>query len=348
MIRSRKLAGVVTRLLPVHDASQVGEARRATAAVAQEADLDEELIGRLSIVATEMATNLARHAREGALLVRCLSSDRGIGMEVIAVDRGPGIADVGRALEDGYSTGGTSGSGLGAIRRQADEFDLYSHPGAGTALVARLWARGASVRPVAPAALAEGVVCLPHPGERACGDGWCVTRHNGRTSVLVVDGLGHGPSAAEASEIAIGIFRERRDEPVGMIEALHVALRGTRGAALAVVEVDATAGWLRFAGVGNITSSLLSPTEKMSSMPSHSGIVGHQMRKVQEFTYRWTPTSTLLMHSDGLATRWRMEQYPGLLGRDPSVVAAILQRDHTRGRDDVTVLVLHRVPGHSA
>jgi anti-sigma regulatory factor (Ser/Thr protein kinase) len=346
--RARKLAGIVTRLLPVHDASQVGEARRATAAVAQEAELEEELIGRLSIVATEAATNLARHAKDGVLLVRCLVTGRGVGMEVIAVDRGPGIADIGRALEDGFSTGGTMGSGMGAIRRQADEFDVYSQPGAGTVLVARLWARGATVRPAATEDLAAGVVCLPHPAEQACGDGWCVTRQDSRSSLLVVDGLGHGPSAAEAAEIAIGVFRERRDAPAGMIEALHRALRGTRGAALAVAEVDAAAGRVHFAGVGNISAMLFSPGAKMSSMPSHSGIVGHQMRKVQEFAYDWTPSSTLVMHSDGLATRWRMEQYPGLLGRDPSLLAAILHRDHTRGRDDVTVMVLGAAPRPSS
>lgn len=348
MIRPRRLTGIVSRLLPVHDASQVGEARRAAAAVAQEANLDEELIGRLGIVVTEAATNLARHAREGRLLVRCLTSGRGTGMEVVALDRGPGIADPQRALEDGYSTGGTSGSGLGAIRRQADEFDIFSQPGTGTALVARLWTRGTSPRPGAAPPLVEGAVCLPHPTELASGDGWVIARHDGRTTAMVVDGLGHGPAAAEAAEMAIGIFRERRDDPPGMIAALHVGLRGTRGAAVGVAEVDAGAGTLRFAGVGNISAALLSPAQKMTSMPSHSGIVGHQMRKVQEFSYAWQAGSTLLMHSDGLATRWRVEQYPGLLTRDPALLAAILYRDHTRGRDDVTVLALRSAPGRSA
>jgi hypothetical protein len=75
-------------------------------------------------------------------------------------------------------------------------------------------------------------------------------------------------------------------------------------------------------------------------MVSHNGIVGSNMRKVQEFTQAWQPGSLLVLCSDGLNTRWDLNRYPGLADRHPSVIAALLYRDFARRRDDVTVLVL--------
>jgi hypothetical protein len=74
-------------------------------------------------------------------------------------------------------------------------------------------------------------------------------------------------------------------------------------------------------------------------MVSHSGIVGHEARKIQEFVYPWSQDTVLVMHSDGLATHWNLDQYPGLASRRPSLIAGVLYRDFTRGRDDVTVVV---------
>jgi hypothetical protein len=75
-------------------------------------------------------------------------------------------------------------------------------------------------------------------------------------------------------------------------------------------------------------------------MVSHNGTVGHQMRRVQEFVYPWPAEALVILHSDGLATQWRL--LPGLAARDPALIAAILYRDFRRGRDDVTVLVARR------
>ena len=159
--------------------------------------------------------------------------------------------------------------------------------------------------------------------------------------LVVADGLGHGPLASVAAQAAIRIARERAaDGPAEVFRAAHAALRSTRGAALAVAEIDPDRGMVRYAGIGNIAGTILTPgRERTSSLVSHNGIVGHEMRKVQEFAYPWSPGSTLVMHSDGLATHWRLDRYPGLLARHPSLIAGVLYRDFTRGRDDVTVLV---------
>jgi hypothetical protein len=121
---------------------------------------------------------------------------------------------------------------------------------------------------------------------------------------------------------------------------MHAAIGGTRGAAVAVAQLDPAASTLTFAGVGNIAGTLLAPGGASRGLFSHNGTVGHQVRKVQPFEYPWSPGGVLVLHSDGLQTRWSLGAYPGLIRRHPAVIAGVLHRDFLRGRDDATVLVI--------
>jgi serine phosphatase RsbU (regulator of sigma subunit) len=160
--------------------------------------------------------------------------------------------------------------------------------------------------------------------------------------VTVVDGLGHGPDAAEAARLAIRAFHAHvAERPTRIIERMHDAMRSSRGAAVAVAEIDAEAGVIRYAGVGNISAAVVSGAEARN-LVSHSGTVGHQLHNVQEFVYPWPAGALLVMHSDGITQRWDLERYPGLASRDPVLVAGVLYRDFTRGRDDTTMLVVRR------
>lgn len=325
----------ITRVVPVDEASQVGDARRAALLVADRAGMDETARGRVALVATELATNLARHARGGMLLLRQLEGESH-GVELLSVDRGPGM-ELARALSDGFSTGGTAGAGLGAVRRIADVFDAYSRPG-GTVLLARIAATGGAAS-LGEASFSIGVICAPAPGEDRSGDSWAVGRHRGRLRLLLVDGLGHGPIAAEAAAEAVRLFHAYPEaSPETMLGRLHDGLRATRGAALAVAEIVPLHSIVRWAGVGNIAASIVSDAGARNLM-SHNGIVGHQMRRVQEMTYPWPTDAVLVMASDGLRSQWRLDEHPGVAARDPSIVAGVLFRDHLRGRDDATVLV---------
>jgi serine phosphatase RsbU (regulator of sigma subunit) len=184
-----------------------------------------------------------------------------------------------------------------------------------------------------------GAICLPMTGEEVSGDAWATDQQPGRSLLLVADGLGHGPLAAQASLEAVRIFRENaRKSPAEIIEAAHSVLRSTRGAALAIAEVNFERQTVRFAGVGNISGSVFSPAGSYS-MVSHNGTVGHEVRKIQEFVYQWPQGGLLVMHSDGLSTQWRLDRYPGLITRHPTLISGVLYRDFYRGRDDVTVLV---------
>ena len=328
---------VPTLSVPVVDGSQPGDARRVAVSLADRLGFGEIERGEVAIVVTEMATNLVKHAAAGGqLLLRPFDEMAGSGLEVLSLDRGPGIADVARCMADGYSTAGSHGHGLGAIVRLSDAFEIHSELGSGTAVLARFHLKPPShFRRVG---MEFGAVNLPISGEEVCGDAWDVDDSGDRCRILVVDGLGHGVPASDASVDAVRIFRERKELALGdLVRAIHEALRSTRGAALAIAEIERDA--LRFVGVGNIAASIhQADRSRQQNLVSHNGTVGHQMRKVQEFNYSWAEGSLLVMHSDGLSTQWRLENYAGLPARHPGVVAGVLYRDFARGRDDVTVV----------
>src|SRR5215475_6085928 len=321
----------------IREMSGVAGARREVTGLARTVGFDESEIGKVALVVTEAATNLVKHTPQGQLLARAFDRDGVPVIEVLALDQGPGIANIGDSLRDGYSTSGSPGTGLGAIKRLSDEFDIYSAPGKGSALVAQLWSRKQPGGTHSPP-LKIGVICLPKPGEVACGDAWAVEWRGGHCVILVADGLGHGTDAAVASMAAVNALRTHPQlAPAELIEFAHGALRSTRGAALAVADLD-LAQEVKYAGVGNIVGMTYA-TGSARHMVSHSGIVGHEVRKIQEFVYPWSQNALLIMHSDGLTTHWNLDQYPGLTGRHPRLIAGVLYRDFTRDRDDVTVVV---------
>jgi hypothetical protein len=274
------------------------------------------------------------------MLLRDTTYPGPIGVEMLALDRGPGMQDVERAFADGFSTGGTPGEGLGAIRRQASELDLYSVPGQGTVVAARVYAANDDAR--THRLLDTGVVCVPIDGETACGDGWSVRQDDEHASVLLVDGLGHGPNAAEAADTASVVFGASAGRtPKETVALVHEALRATRGAAVVVAEIrrgDEGAS-VRLCGVGNTVSAVIG-SRGTRALPSMNGTAGLNVPAMQEFTQPLDASDLLVMHTDGITTRWRLDAYPGLRAHDPAVVAGVLHRDFSRGRDDATVLAL--------
>ncbi|WZP00417.1 ATP-binding SpoIIE family protein phosphatase [Isosphaeraceae bacterium EP7] len=333
--------------IEVTESSQVGEARRRASAMAANLGFSPTGQGQVALAATEAGTNLIKHAGGGRLLLCPIDDGEGyVALDLLALDKGPGMADPDRCLRDGFSTAGTPGTGLGAIARLSDSFELSSAPGLGTALRARF--RPERSRPESPTQssprLEIGAVHVPKPPEIACGDAWAVEHGPTSSRILVVDGLGHGPLAADASHAAVRAFRQSPWVPLpDLIWALHAALRSTRGAALAVAELDLEAGLLRYAGVGNIAGTIfLNSTSH--GLVSHNGTAGHEVRKVQVFEYPFAPGSLLVMHSDGLSIPRRLDQMPGLASRSCPLIAGVLYRDLGRGRDDATVLAVRGGP----
>ena len=322
--------------VPVIDSSHTSATRQRATELAESAGFAETDAHRVGLVATELATNLVKHANGGAeMMMRIVGTGPHAEVELLALDRGPGIVDVRRSLEDGYSTAGSSGTGLGAIRRLSDTFDLYSQVGKGTAVIARL---RLNRQPAATSTMIVGAVSLPMTGEDVCGDTWRSQARPSGIGILVADGLGHGLHAADAAAAAAVAFGKPFTEPSEAVDRIHHAIRHTRGAAGAVAEIRLRERIVRYAGVGNITGVICGATASRQ-MVSMNGTLGHQVRQIRDYSYPWEPGSLLVMHSDGLSGSWSLDGYPGLRVKHPSVIAATLYRDFARGRDDATVIV---------
>ncbi len=320
-------------LVAIHEPTDVAEARRRAEAIAGILGFDAVARGRAAIAVTEAGTNLLKHARGGgSLFVGFAGTSAARGLQLVAMDKGPGIRHLAASLRDGFSTAGTSGSGLGAIQRSSTTFDVYTTDD-GTVLAATLY-------PDATPPLGLGALSVPITGETECGDGWAAWSAGALTSVFVCDGLGHGSGAAQAARAALETFRVNAERPAQqVIEAVHGALRPTRGAAVALAELDTRSGSMQYCGLGNIGAVIVGHDGREQHLISLSGIAGHVMRRLHVQSYPWLPGSTLVMHSDGLGTKWTFGRYPGLLARRPDVIAGVLLRDHARPNDDATVVV---------
>ncbi|MEU0743004.1 ATP-binding SpoIIE family protein phosphatase [Streptomyces sp. NPDC006134] len=342
--------------VPVHDSTRVRDARVAAEQAAAAAALDESRTSAAALVATELATNLLKHAGGGQVLIDLvdppLPADGREGVRVVqiaAIDHGPGIADVSAALRDGFSTARSLGAGLGTCRRVADDFGLHSAPGRGTVALARVGAavpRGAG----RTAGVRAGGINVPFAGAEYSGDAWAWVRSGDRVTLMLTDGLGHGPEAARASAVAVEALRgSAHRTPAEVLRHLDTALGGTRGAAVALAQVDVRAGRLRFAGIGNVGARLCEGGG-WRTLVSRPGIVGvHRPATVREEETVWAEDRLLVLHSDGLPSRWvpPAEFCPGTAA-DPAVTAAVTIRDASSParpvRDDTAVAVLTPTP----
>jgi anti-sigma regulatory factor (Ser/Thr protein kinase) len=323
--------------LRVDDPSGVAPARRAAEALAAQQGFDESGRSEVAIVVTELATNLVRHAGGGEVVIRA-TPGRDRSVDAIAWDHGPGIANLQQARGDGFSTAGGAGTGLGAIGRLSTSLDLQAPPGHGVVIAAR-------VGSAAPPPLVDGLA-LALAGQDACGDAWTAVCEGDVVTVLLADGLGHGPDAAAASAAATREVHAGAGPGAGagaeaLMRRAHAAMGSTRGAAAAIARVDLADGSVEFTGVGNVAATIVSgaDTKSMASMP---GTLGHRVERFRTFTHVLPVGGVLVLHSDGLRNGWSLADSPGLARRDPLVIAAALIRDWERGSDDVSVVALRR------
>lgn len=311
-------------------------ARREAVALATRLGFGDARAAEVGIVAAELTSNVARHGGGGDIVLRRVRCSPQTGLGLLAMDRGPGIADLALAVRDGVSTSSTLGIGLGAVQRLAAATDIYSVPGRGTVIDAVVCPGGS----VADGADVGGL-SRPMTNEEVCGDSFAVVAQGSRHVAVLADGLGHGPLAAAASQAAVQVLIEgTTDGPAALLAEMGSRLRHTRGAAVAVADVDLDERVLRFAGVGNVAGWILHD-ERRQGMPSQPGIVGGRPpRAVRERVFALTPGAVVVLHSDGLTDKWELTSYPGIRARTAPVIAAVLLRDAGVRHDDACVAVL--------
>jgi anti-sigma regulatory factor (Ser/Thr protein kinase) len=311
--------------------------------VASSLGFSEPNKARLALVCTELSTNLLKHTSHGGkLIVQGLTNANDIGVEIFAADAGRGM-DVSQAVADGYSSTGTMGTGLGAAKRNSDNFHIYSELGAGSVVHVRIWNSKESAfernfeKPVCDYQSQAGLT-VPLSGEVLSGDKWSILQFEKTTNCLLIDGLGHGFEACEAATLAVKRFKENLGKPPSVVmKAVHTSLRGSRGAVGALAQIDHENGKIYFCGLGNISAITLRGSEH-KHLTSLNGTLGYEARKFLECTERWTKDSVLIMHSDGLSSK-TFENLYGIHEQAPPIISAWLFQKYSKGTDDSTILV---------
>ncbi|MCA9624220.1 MAG: SpoIIE family protein phosphatase [Myxococcales bacterium] len=324
------------RRIAVFGRSDAREVSRYASELGRREGLSEARCAELELVALELATNLYRHAEDGAVLLRRTRPERR-GVELLGMDRGPGT-QVARAMRDGFSTKGSAGLGLGTIRRLSDAFAMRSAPN-GTVAVVRF-----HLHPERTPSFRLGVAEMPFPGEQLSGDGWAVRARGGRWRVALVDGLGHGPQAHLATKTLLETLRECDDLGIeDVVARWHDAAQSTRGAGALLADFGANR--VSVVSVGNIGCRIHAGDGQTKGLAAIPGTLGAgPMPRLVVTSEPFPPESTLILHTDGIRARWRADDLGDPSGGLPSLTAATLLRDHRRERDDATCLVVEQRP----
>lgn len=305
------------------------------------AGFDETRAGKVDIIVAELTSNLGKYADGGRILAGTGKDATGDYFEIVSLDNGPGIADPGRVLSDGYSSTGTLGHGLGSIRRLSDRSDLYSLRGWGTILTARVYKNE-------PENKKKGLDCqglnVPKPGEQVSGDGCCIQETPEGFRLLIADGLGHGPEAHAAVEKACEAFLLCPEtSSTETIRYIHERIRKTRGIVGLVVIFNKAASQWRIVGVGNIAARWMGYNNSRSYV-SYNGIIGFNIPgTINDQVLSQEEFNQFIACSDGIKSRWDLAKFPGIGHHDGMIIASAIYKEFVRGNDDASVIVCKSV-----
>jgi len=302
------------------------------------AGFDTHKAGQIDIVVSELLSNLIKYAGEGEVLYRIGMRNGAPAIDFYCIDKGEGIDNVMKVLKDGYSSTNTLGHGFGSITRMSDHFHIYSQKRWGTVQFFSV-----DEKPETPAKKnfpQSAVLQVCAPGEVVCGDAALVKPTPFGFQVLMCDGLGHGQHAYDAAKEAMKVFMDSNEkDPAELIREMHQKVRRTRGLVATIAVADQVAKQWRICGVGNISTRLYEGIAN-KSYNAYNGIIGHNIpRTMNPSVLPYAVHQTLIMHSDGLRTRWNLNELRSIMKQDPTMIAASLYKDYVRGNDDTTVLV---------
>src|SRR6266576_822601 len=216
-------------VLSVETSAQARSACLAARKLAQSIGFTADASEEIALVASELASNLIKHAGGGALELTPLDSAGALGLEIVSEDKGPGIGDVELALTDGYSTVGSLGVGLGAVNRLMDSLQFSPSPQGGLRVVCQRWIR-TNGRDIAGRRLAFGAATRSYHLMRENGDTFVIRQWGNHALAGIIDGLGHGEFAQRASQTARQYLEHHFDQPLeSLFQGAGRACRATRG-----------------------------------------------------------------------------------------------------------------------
>lgn len=330
---------VAGRTVGVRHPGDVISAQGAAREVAHEIAFSDVECEQIALAASELASNLVRHANGGTLRVSEITDDDDrSGIAIETEDDGPGIARPDKALVDGFSTAGGLGTGLGTVHRIMDELDFSSRPAGGLRVWCCRWMRpsttGAFSRP-----LAFGVATRARGNDPQNGDAFVVRTWMDGGLAGVIDGLGHGELAERAAHVARTYVEDHFDQPVRrLFEGVALACRRTRGAVMALARFDLKARKVDIGSIGNVEVRLFGG--ERANVIVRRGILGVNAPNPVVTSHAWTDDSILVLHSDGLHSHWSLDDLARITWAAPAEAAHALLQQEGKDDDDATVVVV--------
>ncbi len=324
----------------VCDESDIAAVKREISALCFRNNFSKRSCGDIDLIVIELVTNLLKHkAIKGEILAELIfGENEEIGIEIQSVDKGPGIKDVNFALKDHTSsTKGSMGVGLGSVRRLSDEFSIKSCI-EGTTIKVKKFA--GNKKDFQQNNTEVSVFSRVHPLETLSGDGFFIRNEKKKIFVAVIDGLGHGPSAHEATNVAEKILGETYHilSLEEIFEEIHSALRSTRGAVMSIARIDEVRGTLDYAGVGDVNATIFPSSNELKPI-NLPGVLGITIPKIKVFSYNWQQRrNTLIIFSDGISSKFSNEKdFEKLRSLD---IADRIIKNYWKMNDDATVVVV--------
>lgn len=323
----------------VEDKSYVSFLKREIHNLATNAGFSSQRTGEIDIIVSELSSNLIKFVGVGEFLYRIATDAKGDFFELFCIDAGRGIPNLAQMMKDGSTTSQTLGQGLGAVKRLSDASSIYTLRNWGTVVHSKIYKE---VQPnfVRRENIELGVVQVNMPGEAQCGDGYAVKYAHGGVFFFLGDGLGHGDHAYDAVQAAITAFKACRERSlVSIFQYIHQEVKKTRGLVGTIAFLDFKTNKWSLCGIGNISTSIFTGLEVKNYTP-YNGIIGLNIpRTLTESVFEVQKFQTLVMHSDGLRSRWNLSSLAGLLKHPSSIIAGTLFKEHARRTDDMSVLV---------
>ena len=316
-------------------------ARRTAKELAQQIGFETACQEQIVLVVSELSSNLIKYACRGLINLKAISESGRTGILISSHDRGPGF-DSGKALTDGYSSSGTLGIGLGAIQRMVDIMEIESRQSqpAGTVIVCKKWLPAPqTVNKQQACPLDIGVISQPKRDFEVNGDVYLIKPdRQGNCLIAVIDGVGHGSPAHKAAQAACDYIDNHALLPMPEIfRGVELTCQSTSGVVMALIHFDIAHSALTFASIGNIETKLVGSDEK-NSLLIKRGILGRQSSAPIICRHHWTSELGLVMHSDGVSSRWNWREFAHLSEKPAQFIAEQMHRKLHKDSDDATLI----------
>ena len=292
------------------------------------------------IIVAELTSNLIKYANGGELLYRANVEEEHNVIEIYSLDKGAGFENLSKIMNDGYSSSNTLGHGLGSIKRLSNDFQIYSMKNWGCVQYIKICEKADSILPPLQSGLNYAAIALNYPNEKFCGDGYHIKNSRRGFQIFLGDGLGHGENAYEAVQLAIKAFKQSLEtEPAEILRDIHAKVKKSRGLVATIASVDYASETWNICGIGNISTRIYDGLDNKTYTP-YNGIIGHNIpRTLNSTAVPYKKHQIIVMHSDGLRTRWNLNDMTSILKQHSGIIASAVLKENIRGTDDSSILV---------